>query len=60
MRDKGPADHIRTKHEVEAFVDTGDLTAAEALLTRASERRVQQQQGVSVKQAQQRGRRMEQ
>jgi hypothetical protein len=35
----GPADHIRTKHEVKAFVESGDGTAAETLARRAIERR---------------------
>lgn len=37
----GPADHIRTKHEVKAFVESGDLKAAELLLKRAGERRTE-------------------
>lgn len=39
VKDMGPADHIRTKHEVKAFVESGEQTLAEALLKRASERR---------------------
>jgi pyridoxal/pyridoxine/pyridoxamine kinase len=38
VKEMGPADHIRTKHEVKAFVGTGDVTAAEALIKHASER----------------------
>jgi len=34
----GPADHIRTKHEVKAFVESGTSTTAEQLLTRTRER----------------------
>jgi len=32
VKEMGPADHIRTKHEVKAFVESGNLNAAEALL----------------------------
>ena len=39
VKEMGPADHIRTKHEVKAFVDSGDTTIAEALLKRSQERR---------------------
>jgi hypothetical protein len=46
----GPADHIRTKHEVKAFVETGDFNVAEQLLKRAVERRAASQtQGVIEK-----------
>ncbi len=34
----GPADHIRTKHEVKLFVEAGDAKAAEALLKDVRER----------------------
>ncbi len=34
----GPADHIRTKHAVKAFVESGDTKAAETLIKQASER----------------------
>jgi hypothetical protein len=40
VKDMGPADHIRTKHEVKTFVEvSGDLAAAGELLKRARERR---------------------
>jgi hypothetical protein len=39
VKEMGPADHIRTKHEVKAFVESGEQTLAEALVKRASERR---------------------
>ena len=39
VREMGPADHIRTKHEVKAFVESGDVKAAEELLKVARERR---------------------
>ena len=38
VKEMGPADHIRTKHEVKAFVESGDAKAAEALIKQASER----------------------
>jgi hypothetical protein len=34
----GPADHIRTKHEVKAFVESGDARAAEALIKQSRDR----------------------
>jgi hypothetical protein len=38
--DMGPADHIRTKHEVKAWLETnGDLKEAEAIVVRAQARR---------------------
>jgi hypothetical protein len=58
VKEMGPADHIRTKHEVKAFIEaSGDLTAAEELLKRARERRTLSQT-VSMKVTQQRGQRM--
>jgi hypothetical protein len=39
VKEMGPADHIRTKHEVKAFVESGDTTIAEALLKHSQERR---------------------
>jgi hypothetical protein len=38
VKEMGPADHIRTKHEVKAFVETGDVKAAESLIKQARER----------------------
>lgn len=38
VKEMGPSDHIRTKHEVKAFVETGDVKAAESLIRQASER----------------------
>jgi hypothetical protein len=55
----GPSDHIRTKHEVKAFVESGDVKAAENLLKLAHERRAQHQ-AESIKQIQQQGQRMSQ
>lgn len=39
VKEMGPADHIRTKHEVKAFVDGGNENVAARLLERAAERR---------------------
>ncbi len=39
VKEMGPADHIRTKHEVKAFVELGSEIVAESLLRRARERR---------------------
>jgi len=39
VKEMGPADHIRTKHEVKAFVETGDTNLAEGLLKDTVERR---------------------
>jgi len=39
VKEMGPADHIRTKHEVKEFVAGGDEAAAHALIKRAGERR---------------------
>ncbi len=46
VKEMGPADHIRTKHEVKAFVESGDLKAAEALI-RQSQMRVSASQRIS-------------
>jgi hypothetical protein len=44
VKDMGPADHIRTKHEVKTFLEAaGDLSAAEELLRRSRERRTANQ-----------------
>jgi hypothetical protein len=59
VKEMGPADHIRTKHEAKAFVESGDLTAAEALLKSAQARReLNQSQSITQKETQQRGERM--
>ena len=57
VREMGPADHIRTKHEVKAFVESGDVKAAEELLKVARERR-DQSQTITQKITQQHGQRM--
>ena len=38
VKEMGPADHIRTKHEVKAFVESGNTEKAEQLLNRARTR----------------------
>jgi len=59
VKEMGPADHIRTKHEVKAFVESGDITAAEALLKNAQTRReLNQSQSIAEKMTQQRAQRM--
>ncbi len=59
----GPADHIRTKHEVKAFLEAaGDAKEAEAIVTRARARReLWQTQGITqnLTQRQQRGQRVD-
>jgi ribosomal protein RSM22 (predicted rRNA methylase) len=41
VKQMGPADHIRTKHEVKAFIDSmGDLKQAEVIVERARARRI--------------------
>ncbi len=57
VKEMGPADHIRTKHEVKAFVESGDATVAAALVRHAAERRTASQT-LTVKATQQRGERM--
>ena len=59
VKEMGPADHIRTKHEAKAFVESGDLTAAEALLKSAQARReLNQSQSITEKMTQQNSQRM--
>lgn len=56
VKEMGPADHIRTKHEVKAFVESGDLIAAQALLKNARARReLNQGQSITEKMTQLRG-----
>ncbi len=43
VKEMGPADHIRTKHEVKAFIESaGDVKEAEAIIVRAGARRTLQ------------------
>lgn len=59
VKEMGPADHIRTKHEVKAFVASSDTKAAEALLKSAQARRVlNQRESITEKIRQQRGQQM--
>jgi hypothetical protein len=46
VKEMGPADHIRTKHEVKAFIDAGDTETAAKLIA-AANARVSNQQTVS-------------
>jgi len=57
VKEMGPADHIRTKHEVKAFVDSGDVTMGEILIKHALERQ-QSLQSLSVKVTQSRSERV--
>jgi hypothetical protein len=62
VREMGPADHIRTKHEVKAWLETdGTVKEAEAIVTRARARRdIWQTQSIAQNMAerQQRGQRI--
>jgi len=59
VKEMGPADHIRTKHEAKAFVESGGLSAAEALLKNAQARRdLNQSQSITEKMTQRNGQRM--
>jgi hypothetical protein len=57
VKEMGPSDHIRTKHEVKAFVESGEVTAAETLIQRATERRSENLRQ-TIKATQQQGRRI--
>ena len=57
VKEMGPADHIRTKHEVKAFVDSGDLKVAEELMRNANTRR-ELNQKVAIKMTHHRGQRV--
>ena len=59
VKEMGPADHIRTKHEVKAFVESGDPLGAANLLKSAQLRR-ELNQKITLKIAQQRGQRITQ
>lgn len=56
VKQMGPADHIRTKHEVKAFIESlGDVKEAEAIIERARARRtLQQTQNVTMAERQRR------
>jgi len=59
VKEMGPADHIRTKHEVKSFLASGDSRAAENLLRIAQSRR-ELNQIATQKMTQQRGQRLAQ
>lgn len=61
VKQMGPADHIRTKHEVKAWLEAdGTLNEAEAIVTRARARReLWQTQSVTQKMAERQERRIE-
>lgn len=62
VKQMGPADHIRTKHEVKAWLEAeGNLKEAEAIVTRARARReLWQTQSVTQKLTERQERRMQQ
>lgn len=56
----GPSDHIRTKHEVKTFLETGDITAADTLIKQAQVRIAANQAATNrLSERQQQGQRME-
>ncbi len=57
VKEMGPADHIRTKHEVKAFVEQGTEVVAENLLRQSAERR-EIGQKLAARQSQTRGQRI--
>jgi len=57
VREMGPADHIRTKHEVKEFVESGSVKSAETLLKLAETRR-QLNQNEKMQMAAQRGQKL--
>jgi hypothetical protein len=59
VKEMGPADHIRTKHEVKAFIESGDITVGKALLKSAHTRwEASQSQNVTEQMKQHREQRM--
>ena len=61
VKDMGPADHIRTKHEVKAFLESGaDMQEAEAIVSRARARRtLQETQNFTMKMTERPGQKMD-
>ena len=56
VKEMGPSDCIRAKHEVKASIESGDAKAAEALIKQASERiAIQQTVANRITEQQQRG-----
>lgn len=62
VKEMGPADHIRTKHEVKTFVESaGNLKQAATLIERAHARRtLQQSRDAAIKVSENRGQNMSQ
>ena len=62
VKEMGPADHIRTKYEVKAFIESaGDPKEAEAIIVRAHARRtLQETQDITVRMTERQGRGMAQ
>jgi hypothetical protein len=59
VKEMGPADHIRTKHEVKVFVESGDLSMAKVLIRQAQERASEQQKvTIRLSEQQKRGQQM--
>ena len=59
VKQMGPADHIRTKHDIKAYVESGKLEDAQALLKHAQERR-RVSQSIVIRASEQRGQNMTQ
>lgn len=59
VKEMGPADHIRTKHEVKIFIESGDSKVAESLIQHARERR-SLRNSIKARISEERGQRMEQ
>lgn len=57
VKEMGPADHIRTKHEIKTFVESGTIATATDLLKRAQERR-ELNQVATIQASQRQGQRM--
>ena len=57
VQEMGPADHIRTKHEVKALVEkAGSVKGAEALIALTQKRHeIQHVQNITVKQSERQG-----
>ena len=59
VKEMGPADHIRTKHDIKAYIESGKSEVAQALLKHAQERRRVSQSNV-IKASEHRGQNMTQ
>ncbi len=59
VKEMGPADHIRTKHEAKVFVESGDLSMARVLIRQAQERASEHQRvTIRLSEQQKRGQQM--